>query len=545
MGKHWVVLEVGSKQDTIFGTNKQVLAVGASALIRRSCTDWVKDAAAGLSVHWQLLTSGKAMLLLDGEDPGPGRHIIRTVTTRAVREAPALDIWGAVGKTVVDDDLSNVGTRLDEVHQDLDAARHTRRPPQSRGQSLPFCLPCAYTSWPATIIPGTKLLSGTIDASPRSAAVNAQWTAGIQARDWMKERLLSSRPADGPAMERALVSKDALQGEGLSSNGWVGVIHADGNGIGALFNGLKLAFTGQDFLNAYKNCSEALDDLTWAALAAAAAGVAVTEPGLGDWLLPIIVGGDDIAAIVHGGVAYDFTCRYLKEFEHLANEDQELARCLQKVREKVPAATGRITVAAGLGVVKAHHPVRHAIDLAGALERSAKTLKSAEVSALDLHVLYESSTRDLEEVRRDLRTTADDGKAFRLWAGPVVLTGPDGPASALEARSAALLDEAVQAVAGHGVSNRSVHELRGALLASASELARVVRRMETRPRPPADGVGADRLAGLIASDLRVADPAGDGHFSRIITAMDLADISVGTEPAPGQRTAAREDASGS
>ena len=122
---HLVLLETSGNQNFIFSTNKLRENIGASELTYRAGTQWVMDAVADITRNQQdfnnseqlraalldqtfnrsieitdvqveviIATSGKALILV--KDRELGKQIIRTVTTRALKQAPGLDICGVI-----------------------------------------------------------------------------------------------------------------------------------------------------------------------------------------------------------------------------------------------------------------------------------------------------------------------------------------------------------------------------------------------------------------------------------------------------------------
>ncbi|HEX4606989.1 MAG TPA: hypothetical protein VH092_02170 [Urbifossiella sp.] len=93
MLRYLALLETSGNQGYIFDTNKLRENVGASQLTHASCDAWVRAALGPkLKDHEVLLTSGKAYLRFDAEDDA--RRLIRAVTTKALTDAPGLDLGG-------------------------------------------------------------------------------------------------------------------------------------------------------------------------------------------------------------------------------------------------------------------------------------------------------------------------------------------------------------------------------------------------------------------------------------------------------------------
>jgi hypothetical protein len=306
----------------------------------------------------------------------------------------------------------------------------------------------------------------------------------------------------------------------LRHDGWVAVVHADGNGIGSVFLtfpervaqvestselgmdvharylaefGAELeAVTQQAFRTALDQALTVLD---------AAAGPNGFDRAR--TLLPVVVGGDDVTVICHAALALPLVRAFLAEFERLTAAH----RVLSKVAAR--GGTGGLTAAAGVAIVKPHHPFSAAYDLAEELCHSAKQAKTGAptvaVSSFDVHVAHESTLRDLQDVRAALRVP-DGGRGVARHAGPyVLLTDDDQVARApaaerawLRARDVRHLEALMQALDGDGwLSSAQAHGLRGSLDRGLDEyaalravvLSRVTqqrRRDELQPVPATD-----------------------------------------------------------
>jgi len=299
MAGHWVVIETASNQAFVFASNKQAVNVGASELIFRVGMEWVPAAVArvkedGAWVEEIVLASGKALLIVDTEDHG--RSIIRAVTEKALQEAPGLQVWGVVDPESISDDTDR-GPALERAHGLHAACRAVRPPSLLRAPTLPYVEPCRYSGLPATAM-------GREGANryPRGAAVDAAWRTAGAGR---------SRMAKALSAERAVLSADLLD-RGVSEAGWIAVMHADGNGVGELFSNLHRVCSGTDYTSRLSAFSAALDEVARQALKDAVAA----QSGQSDWILPIVIGGDDVTVIMDGRVAFDVTEKFLQRFEH-------------------------------------------------------------------------------------------------------------------------------------------------------------------------------------------------------------------------------------
>jgi hypothetical protein len=419
VGRHWVVIETGANQAFVFASNKQAVNVGASQLIWQMGNAWVGESIAHIDgdekvnrrIEPVVNASGKALLLVDSEDTG--RAVIRAVTTRALDEAPGLEVSGVVDSTPIVDD-SDVGLALARAHRLQEAWRSRRPSTQLRFPTLPFTQLCHYSGQPATELE----LEGD-RWYPRAASIAKAWAARNAGRDRMASLLNG----------RAVVRLDRLA-DGVTHAGWVAVVHADGNGIGEIFRSLADVYAGDEFLDRLGAFSKALDDVSVEALRRAVHG----QPDRTDWILPLVVGGDDMTAVMDARVAFDVTVRFLREFAELSAANDLITEVVGRVRRHLAEAGATtvdsghpvgLTACAGIAYVKPHFPFSEAYDLAKNLSTSAKRVKQmdARCGALDFQVLHDSIGRDLKRVRESLAVLAADGGVLRLWAaGPRLTT---------------------------------------------------------------------------------------------------------------------------
>lgn len=531
--RHWVVIECGSKQAYVFATNKQILSVGASYLIDQSTRGWVDDALNSLSAldrsRCEIVqqTSGKLLLLAPKQ---LGRHIIQAVTARALTDAPGMDVFGVISERPVGSEYEDAHSLERVLSQELPNARQGRPGSLARDLALPHVALCAYTGGPASVP-----LAGLRRADDRTASstVQRQWEAGKAGRKNLLSNLTSKETAGEHQLSKnvanqVLVSETELQQDGVAHNGWVGVVHADGNGVGAIFQSLAKVFTAPgDYVENQRRISNAVNTVSWRALAATIKQVHEANPKLKNWVLPIIVGGDDISVILHGQIAWHFCLGLVSNFEREANETPEgqlLVTALEAAKEAKdddgPFIPEHLSLAIGLAVVKPHFPFHHAVSLAENLERSAKAAKKHDTSAIDFHVLHESSLRPLGTIRSALIRDSTDGP-LSLWAGPMHV----GQFAKPSAENPRHVDHVTQLRTDldAGISNKLAHELRGALLSSDAEQVRVMNRANARQ----DSSVVQAAVAAIIANLTATD--GDGtRFSRFITALDINDVSTGT-----------------
>ena len=518
MPKHVVLLEAGGKQDFIFTSNKQAVNIGASELISRSGKDWITDATARLEgVDELVLMSGKAVLVVSDLDTG--RQIVRRVTERALSEAPGLDVTGVVCPMA-----GSLGDTVRAAHEAHRAVRRDRPARQLRWPTLPFSQPCQYSPLPATAV-GRE---GAEDL-PRSAPIDAAWRTGSEGRDRMATDL---------GIGEALLDTRYLD-RGVRNAGWIAVVHADGNGIGALFSHLANIADDDTYREHYSMLSSTLDRITKDAFreaVTAARRPAAPEEVPTGWVLPIVVGGDDVTAIMDARLAFDTIVRFLARFEELSAEP-EVASLLEMLWEDSGApgtALSGFTGAAGVAFVKPHHPFSDAYRLAEELCESAKLLKNVDGvarGALDFHVLHDSVGRPLRDLRADQITDDTEGRRLRRWAGPYLV---GAPVTGHAERHVSRLKDAAKEMRATAESAAvlppgSAHRLRAALVAGGTAIDREREQVEAWHDDP------EPLTAFLDAHLRVKPGPlprtfGDTNlpFTRIVDALHLLDMERGT-----------------
>lgn len=444
MVKYLVLLETSGNQAYLFATNRLRENIGASELTWRSGTQWVLeavgnaggprlwsdqphrlrqnisrgDAAGGFEVV--IATSGKALVVVD--DSVKAKKLIGMVTRRALLDAPGLDIAGAIVE--YDPDLDPIHGKIQEVHHRVNRVRGLRPGSDLRFQQLPVVAQCASSGLPAAEIEkdpdGIERPFSRQALDKHSAA--PKWRKRLVAilqhhgKEKNAELWFPANPADA---EKRFRDMD-----------WVGVVHADGNGLGGTF----LSFDehcgckgnparNQDYLVALRQFSLELDAATEKAFIDACAILPTVEGKAKgrkrDFcpIIPLVLGGDDLTAMVDGRHSLAFAREFLKAFE-------AGTRGRDSLRVIANSALGQTNfgACAGIAIVKPHFPFHTAYKLSESLLKSAKDVKKPEHlgahgSALDFHVLFDASFTSLAAIRERL-----EPQDTVLTAGPYVVS---------------------------------------------------------------------------------------------------------------------------
>ncbi|WP_327046826.1 hypothetical protein OG320_02675 [Microbispora sp. NBC_01189] len=520
-----VVVNAAGKQRYIFSSRKRQEIVGASDLIARVNGEWaaeaLRDVFNGYRDDWrlrqgheaELLTAGAGAVTLLVVDPAAGRRLVTALTTRALEEAPGLDVCGVVHELRPGGEAGTLAAGLRAARTALAATQEARPGPQARFLRLPLMEECGSSGQPATELrregPGER-------PSPRSAASMAKLAHFPAALD----RLARDAGSDVPTM-RKIVDRLGLEAE------WVSIVHADGNGFGRIFRDLgtttgagnsgsgnqelgepESAGPGDEaYADLLRGLSRAVDRCALTAFRAALRRTADEHPdrtiaGV-PLVLPLVLGGDDLTVLCEGEVALGFTRHYLEAFERATADDPDL---LPVLRAK---GLPNLGAAAGVAIVKRNYPFRFAYDLAEELITKEAKQDRDVGSALAFAVLLESSAPDLDRIRRSV-TIAGPGGAAPHRSPYVVGVGCEDPRT--EGRRWADLERRVAVLTGaHAASGEAlvpraaVHDLREAVSLGADVARARLGLLRTRYRED-----EDRLDALndLCGDLAGQDAAG-------------------------------------
>lgn len=453
MGKLQLVIASASQiQSYIFASNRLREHVGASYLVAQATGAWALEAVQAAApqvnnvyVH-NVRDAGRLMLdekfkiedqqtadaaeviysgggnvevLFTSADSA--KNFVRALSRKLLLEAPGLRV--AFGIAEFDWDKTTLAEASMSARADQDKGKRALAGSGAGLPGLGVTAACTATGLPAVARDEGKPISA--ESATRLAAFDAA-DKGLRAT--FQQELRGFRfPYD----------LDKL-GRSRGDDSHIAVLHADGNGIGALKakmidgNGSNREYIrrSRDFSSAVREISHAalaatLDTLSKRVMRDERTGAArishevegrtiridLPSAGGGQSFLPvrpIIYGGDDLTIVCDGRIALSFAELYLHQFELTS------AVTLGKYQIKQPR---NLSACAGVAIVRSHFPFARAYELSEDLADEAKK-RRAEVqqqmksgdkpdeqsdyepgSFLDWHIAMSGLIGDLDEIR--------------------------------------------------------------------------------------------------------------------------------------------------
>jgi len=464
VASYLVMLQTNSNQPFIFSSPRLREQIGASFEITL-LSHWVKKEAKEIldtddlpTSFWVSDSSGKVIVRFTGHGDDPktkARDLIRRVTLRALTDAPGLDVTGvfvrASSSTVDADDLQE----LDRVFLEYSLSR---RPAAARFPQFPFLERGSESALPASAsLHDLNLIQEPLkpydfdESSPLSLPSRVKRALATTSREQQVKDVQNRLKKLGKSLEQepqlnptklAAAFQDGEESEYakdmLSS---VGVVHIDGNGVGAIMRDLKRAHDAvkkiankrpdmtivseiDDFQSFIMSVNKRLDDVVKDAIALSWYDVQELTPKDAQEptpktvvpIVPVLVGGDDVTVYTDGRYAIPFAEAYIDHYEELTKDDDLLSvlaivaggkktdapeRDCFEIKDYIIQDPGPLTASAGVAIVGRNFPFHIAYDLAeGMVSRGKKLGKkpgTVPCSTIDFHVLRDATVLDPED----------------------------------------------------------------------------------------------------------------------------------------------------
>jgi len=506
-------------QRFIFSSNRLRDVVTGSYLV-----DWstsCNGALDSLAPERDILLAGGGNALLEFDSMENAQEFTARYTRRLHDEVPGLEIVVAHKAF----QTGGLARALQEIQIDL-ARRKTARLPSAPLLGLSVTAACGETGLSAVGFDEAEktvpLSKSVLQRRKRRDDANRHWSACLEG-------------IEGFAFPTEL---DDL-GRTVGDTSLIGVVHADGNGVGAKIKEWLIEKSEQQVdddtvRREYREWSQAIDRLGQAALRALVDRICRKRNGPQNkrkpcWvtgtpsrlefelkrsdegcllpLRPIVLGGDDLTFVCDGRIALDLAETVLSAFE-----GKELPHL------------GEISACAGVAVVRVHTPFAKAYRLAEGLCASAKyMLKKERLSgcALDWHIGMPRPGQGVERIRERQYCINE----CRLTCRPFLLGSTKEDLGTWRWLSKALLGDTDEGLRGKPWSGRR---------SKAKALAELVR----------EGPDAVRKAMTAwrAVNKRLSLPQGiaeDGFFAKsrtpLLDAVELLDLHLVLEPSARDR----------
>ena len=484
MATYLVMLQTNSNQPFIFSSPRLREQIGASFEITL-LSRWVEEEARSLlkterlpDSFWVSDSSGKVIVRFtesDGDPENLAKQLIREVTLRALTDAPGLDVTGVFVQTSSNTvDAADLNA-LDSVFLEYSLNRH---PALARFPQFPFLERADESALPSSAALSDDELDRIREYASRSlkvpilsddegqvptqtgkdkdrslslpSRVKRAWSRSarrlqlkevIERQDsTLSDEEVRDRIADlneDPfQLERAFqdVSDEDGATKPLPELSSVGVIHIDGNGVGAIMRDLGTAHravqkigvsTISDEVTTEQNSglqsfimevNRRLDDVVKEAIALSWYDVQELTPDTVVPIAPVLVGGDDVTVYTDGRYAIPFAEAYIRHYEELTKDDSLLSvlaivaggkktdapeRDCFRLEDYIVQEPGPLTASAGAAIVGRNFPFHIAYDLAeGLVSRGKKLGKkpgASPCSTIDFHVLRDTTVLDPQD----------------------------------------------------------------------------------------------------------------------------------------------------
>ena len=433
MTSYLIMLQTNSNQPFILSSPRLREQIGASFEITL-LSHWVEEETKELlrlkelpSSFWVSDSSGKVIIRFrdtDGDPKELAKRLIREVTLRALTDAPGLDVTGVFIEATFDKVDARDLNKLDRVFLEYSL---NRRPAAARFPQFPFLERGSESALPASASLGDlefsqeSLQPNNFDeSSPLSLPSRVKRAFASTSRkrqvDDVKERLakqgkeLKQEPEFDPTKLAAAFQDGEESEDAKNMLSSVGVVHIDGNGVGAIMRDLGSAHnraqeTGvcvsadevhtdpNDALQTFiMVVNKRLDQAVKDAIALSWYDVQKLTPDTVVPIVPVLVGGDDVTVYTDGCYAIPFAEAYIRHYEELTEKD-ELLKQLAVVAGAKKA--GPLTASAGVAIVGRNFPFHIAYDLAEDLVSRGKELGkypgTVPCSTINFHVLRDAT----------------------------------------------------------------------------------------------------------------------------------------------------------
>jgi len=368
MTVHAYLFELRGIQSGLFATGKLRDMVAGSELIDYLCQEPLDEAldACGLrglgDAEYSPRRAGAAFYLVI-DDVDKAQHFRQLWSICVAQLLPGLEAVDA---------LATGNTAREAVERGLRALRSARNRPHAQ---LPGASPLARRNQRSGVVAVAEETGELVDAG---TAIARRFNRPKGSR--LVDRFYGE-PNNVHWPDNFEASAASHRRFPLARNRLVGLVHADGNGVGQILRGLSAATNNTDhadYIRLYRSFSDGLERAT--VLAASDACSETLAPGINEEGVmparPLVLGGDDLTVLVRADHALPFTRSYLLHFESRTRDFLTQLRHDMKAMKLPEAAIAelpsQLTACAGIIFMKDSQPFAQCYALAEDLCSRAK-----------------------------------------------------------------------------------------------------------------------------------------------------------------------------
>lgn len=378
MKKYLYGASVQGIQDFIFQTNKLKEISGASELVEQICTNMFRKVAN--------VEEGDDNVMLAAA--GNIKYVFtnKTACERFVRIFPKVVMETASGITISQAVVAFEGEVSNENTQELEKKLRIQR-----NRTIQ--------------IPSANLMVSEVARKTGGASVESDNKEFIDLGQFQKRNIKNKNLLhkivgnDNKSIERFPTEINDIASD--DSGNWIAVVHADGNNLGqkiiAMVDSLEANVTQQ----AIREFSILLDKSTVQAAEIAFKQVIETVKDTSKFpFRPVVLGGDDLTAIIRGDLAIEFTKIFLEQFEIQTNNNFKSFIASYGLENLFGNG---LTACAGISYIKASYPFHYGVKLSETLCKKAKTIskeidKEHTPSSLVFHKVHASFVEDYDDI---------------------------------------------------------------------------------------------------------------------------------------------------
>lgn len=445
MSRYLYGASVQGIQGFIFKTNKLAEIIGASELVEQICTTLFQKSVPQFKKDNLIMgAAGNIKYLFDTENEC--KQVVKFFPKTVMEHAPGITISQAVVK-LEDSDISNA---INKLEQKLKTQRNKPQKPTEIGfMGLERARRTGGIAFTRETINGKEEVICESTMRKRNAIEANE----AKKNDPSKESLF--KKISGKEVRNSEIAFDIEDITKSGKNSWIAVIHADGNGLGAIIQKTAGKLMQENKFSAF---SVAIENATKNAVQKAFQEVIKENSPLASKypIRPVVLGGDDLTVIIRADLAISFTKTFLQAFELKTKEEF--------IKIGLKGFEQGITACAGIAFVKKSYPLHYALHLSEQLCGDAKKkVKAADCenkydsipkSSLAFFKVQDSFVEDLKELKeRTLKTKS----GLDFYAGPYLLDEID------------LLNKKLEIIAKEATNNSDKTKVVGKLRQIVSE----------------------------------------------------------------------------